>query len=719
MSDGPRDIPRGWPSQPGPVGPADWDDYGTEAAPLPPPEEKLLQRGWLRRHWRWRYLKWAAYAAFALLVLLIGWLALFVPVSRTAQPLVPPQIVLETRDGTPIARKGPIMGEPVEIADLPPHVVSAFLAVEDRRFYDHWGIDPQGIARALWSNLRSDTQQGGSTITQQLAKLSYLKLDRTVGRKLKEVPIALWLEAWLSKDEILERYLSNAYFGDNVYGLRAASMHYFYRQPERLTLTQAAMLAGLVKAPSTLAPTRNYKGAVAREKVVLSAMAGAGYMTPDAARAVKPATIDNRPESSMPAGSYFADWALGQARAVTEDAGYKTVHIRTTQDRQLQRLAERITRRSAPAGAEVALVAMRSNGQVVAMVGGKNYERSQFNRAVQARRQPGSTFKLIVYLAALQSGMTPDTLVEDSPITTGEYRPENAGKHYRGRITLRDAFAVSSNVVAVKLYQQLGSEAIGRAARSLGITEPLPANASVALGSAGISLLDLTTAFAGIASDYAPVEPHAIVRDEKGFFGRLLDGREDIGGRTRAQMRDLLAANINSGTGRAAALAIPAFGKTGTSQDSRDALFVGFAGDLIVGVWIGRDDNSSLGRASGGGIPARMWKDFMIGAIPEAAPRVAPAPEPEPEPDLIPDDMILPPDIQFDPDQGLVIDGNVGGNGVRIDRGGIRVDPDAETQRRLDQIDRRREQIQRAVEAAQRQAEAQTRANEQATEPPR
>ena len=718
MTDGPRDLPRGRAFAPAPGTASDWDDYGADLAPLPPPQEELPRRGWLRRHWRWRYLKWAAYAAFVMLVLLVGWLALFVPVSRTAQPLVPPQIVLESQNGKAIARKGPIMAEPVKVADLPPNVVHAFMAVEDRRFYDHWGIDPQGIARALWTNISSDEQQGGSTITQQLAKLSYLKLDRTVGRKLKEVPIALWLEAWLTKDEILERYLSNAYFGDNVYGLRAASLHYFYRQPERLTLTQAAMLAGLVKAPSTLAPTRNYKGAVAREKVVLAAMAAAGYMTPDAARAVKPATVDNRPDSSMPAGSYFADWALAQARAVTEDAGYETVRIRTTLDARLQSLAERITRRSVPAGAQVALVAMTPDGRVVAMVGGKDYKASKFNRAVQARRQPGSTFKLIVYLAALQSGMTPDTLVDDSPITTGDYRPENSGKKYHGRITLREAFARSSNVVAVKLYQQLGSAAIGRAARSLGITQTLPANASVALGSAGIGLIDLTAAFAGIAADYAPVEPHAIPRDEKGFFERLLDGREDIGERTRAQMRDLLAANINSGTGRAAALAIPAFGKTGTSQDSRDALFVGFAGNLVVGVWIGRDDNSSLGRASGGGIPARMWKDFMIGAIPGAAPVAPPPPEPEMEPDVIPG-FDLPPGLQIDPDQGLVIEGDVGGNNVRIDRGGLRVDPDAETQRRLDQIDRRREQIQRAVEAAARQAEDQASRTEEPPGPQR
>lgn len=715
---------RGWPGASDPAAANQWDDYGGAAAPIPPPPEEQAQSGWLRRHWRWRYLKYAAYAGLVALVLLIGWLALFVPVSRTAQPLVPPQIVLETRDGTVIARKGPIMAEPVEIERLPDHVKQAFMAVEDRRFYSHWGIDPQGIARALWTNISSDRQQGGSTITQQLAKLSYLKLDRTVSRKLKEVPIALWLEAWLTKDEILERYLSNAYFGDNVYGLRAASMHYFYRQPERLTLTQAAMLAGLVKAPSSLAPTRNYDGAVAREKVVLSAMAAAGYMTPDAARAVRPAVVDHRPGAAMPAGSYFADWALGQARAVTEANGYETVRVRTTLDRQLQSLAERIAQRSTPAGAQVAIVAMRTNGEVVAMVGGKDYATSKFNRAVQARRQPGSTFKLIVYLAALQSGMTPDTLVDDSPITTGEYRPANAGGRYRGQITLRDAFASSSNVVAVKLYTQLGSKAIQRAARSLGITEELPANASVALGTAGVGLMDLTAAFAGIAADYAPVDPHAIQRNEKNFFQRLLDGREDIGARTRAQMRDLLAANVNSGTGRAAALAIPAFGKTGTSQDSRDALFVGFAGDLVVGVWVGRDDNSSLGRASGGGTPARMWKDFMIGAIPGSAPRRVVTEEealPEADEGMIPDGLTLPEDFQIDMGQDAAIEGSINGNNIRIDREGLRIDPDAETQRRLDQIDRRREQIQRAVDSAGRQAEAQARGvgNGEGAEPQR
>ncbi|MCA1748137.1 MAG: transglycosylase domain-containing protein, partial [Sphingomonadales bacterium] len=408
-----------------------------------------------RRRLRWRLLRWALYGFLLGLLALVAWLAIAAPVSRTARPLVPPQMIMTASDGTPIARMGPVMDRPVVLDELPQHVVDAFISVEDRRFYDHWGIDPQGIARALWTNITSDTRQGGSTITQQLAKLTYLDSGQTIGRKIKEVPISLWLELWLDKDEILERYLSNAYFGDNVYGLRAASLHYFYRHPENLTLTQAAMLAGLVKAPSRLAPTRNLEAAQQRERVVLAAMVDAGYLAPEVATATPLATVDHRPPPALPRGTYFADWAAREARETLRIGGHEPVEVRTTLDRQLQALAERITRRSTPAGAQVALVAMRPDGEVVAMVGGRDYADSTFNRATQAERQPGSTFKLIVYLAALRSGMTPETMVEDSPIETGDYRPSNAGGRYRGRITLREAFAYSSNVVAVRLYQQL------------------------------------------------------------------------------------------------------------------------------------------------------------------------------------------------------------------------------------------------------------------------
>jgi len=637
-----------------------------------------------RRKRRWLIVRWTARLALAFFVLLLAWLAIFAPVSRTARPLVPPPMVLTASDGTPIARMGPVMDRPVEVANLPPHVIHAFLAIEDRRFEDHWGIDPWGIARALWANMTSDARQGGSTITQQLAKLTYLSSDRTMFRKVQELPIALWLEAWLSKDQILERYLSNVYFGDNVYGLRAASLHYFYRHPENLTLTQAAMLAGLVKAPSRYAPTRNLEGAQTRERVVIAAMVDAGYLTAEEAAAVDPATVDHRPPPPLPRGSYFAAWALEEARAAY-GIGYETVEVPTTLDRRLQSLAERATRQGAPAGAQVALVAMRANGEVVAMVGGRDYAASPFNRATQATRQPGSTIKLIVYLAALRSGMTPETLVQDTPIEAGEYRPSNAGGRYRGQITLREAFARSSNVVAVRLYQQLGSDAIAGAARALGVERQFPANASVALGSADITLIELVSAYATVANDGVPVSPHALEQDGPGFFETLLDTRRTVAARHRDQLLDLLGTAINEGTGTAARLSIPAYGKTGTSQDSRDAVFVGFAGDLVVGVWIGNDDNTPLGNASGGGAPARIWRNFMIGAIPAATPRPRPRDAPPPPPD---EPMGEKPDIVIDP-EGITIDSGLGGARIGIGGdGGVTIEPDKETRRRLDELER-------------------------------
>lgn len=667
----------------------DHPDYQPDS-PYWPDDEEAIEPP--RKKRRWRILKWGFRIFSVSLILLIAWLVIFAPVSRTAQPLVPPPMVLIASDGSPIARMGPIMDRPVRIAELPPYVVHAFLATEDRRFESHWGIDPQGIARALWRNMTSNSRQGGSTITQQLAKLTYLSSDRTLMRKAQEVPIALWLEIWLTKDEILERYLSNVYFGDNVYGLRAASLHYFYRHPENLTLTQAAMLAGLVKAPSRLAPTRNLEGAQERERVVLAGMVAAGYLTQAEANAVDVAVVDHRPPPPMPRGSYFAEWVIEEARA-THGTGYETIQVATTLDWELQALAQRVTQNGIPAGAQVALLAMRTNGEVVAMVGGRDYASSTFNRATQATRQPGSTFKLIVYLAALQSGMTPETMIDDSPIETGEYQPENAGGTYRGEITLREAFARSSNVAAVQLYQQLGSEAIAEAARTLGVEREFPANASVALGSGEMTLIELVSAYATVASGDGPVVPHGLERGNRGFFEWLFDSRPVLFRRHRDQLLDMLGAAISDGTGSAAQLAIPAFGKTGTTQDSRDALFVGFAGDLVVGVWIGNDDNSPLGNASGGGAPARIWRAFMQGAIPLAAPRPQLRPEPSPE-----NTYDGKPTFTIDRDGAISIDTELGGVRVTVDGDNIDVEPNEETRRRLDELERIGERIERAAE---------------------
>jgi penicillin-binding protein 1A len=641
------------------------DDF----TPLPP-----TRRWWLK----WAWVKRGIQATLLIFVLLFAWLAITAPLSKSLEPIAPPQVTLLAADGQPIARKGAIMDEPVKAARLPDHVKKAFLAIEDRRFYSHFGVDPRGLARAMWSNLRgSGPKQGGSTITQQLAKLTFLTPERSITRKAREMLIAFWLEGWLTKDEILERYLSNVYFGDNIYGLRAASLHYFYRQPEKLTVSQAAMLAGLVQAPSRLAPTKNLKAARKRSQMVVDAMVDTGALTASEARTIRPASLDLRIFPTLPTGTYFADWALPQAMTIAEDT-YGNQKIRTTLDTRLQRIARAVVGRSGAGGAQVSLVAMHPNGEVVAMIGGRSYEKSPFNRATQARRQPGSTFKLVVYLAALRAGMTPDTMIDDSPITKGSYRPKNSGERYRGQITLREAFARSSNVAAVKLYQQLGDEAILRAARDLGIRSKLTADPSLALGTSGVTLLELTSAYAAVAAKRYPVKPHAIAEEEPGFFARLIGPTRSFSGSTHQMLLDLLEAPIENGTGHSAALRIKAYGKTGTSQDNRDALFIGFADDLVVGVWVGNDDNTPLRGINGGNVPARIWRDFMGQAIRGAAPVVPPKPK---EPDE-PIEMTLPPidigdgNLTLGNDSSLSLDTDLGGVGInlRLDRDGLKVD---------------------------------------------
>lgn len=577
-------------------------------------EEKSRLRFWQLSYWRDRRKRWwfarIIAGLLALFIVLVGWLAVTAPLSKSLEPIAPPQITLLAADGTPIARNGAITDEPVDVSRLPPHVVGAFLAIEDRRFYSHWGVDPRGIARAAFTGTG-----GGSTITQQLAKFTFLTPERTLTRKAREAMIAFWLESWLTKDEILERYLSNAYFGDNVYGLRAASLHYFYRQPENLRPNQAAMLAGLLQAPSAYAPTRHYERAEKRMRLVITSMVAAGYITEAEARAMRPPTLDVRMKSDLPTGTYFADWALPQARGLS-DSGYARQTLTTTLDSRLQNIARNVTNRAPLGKAQVALVAMRTNGEVVAMIGGKDYQKSPFNRTTQARRQPGSTIKTFVYLAALRDGWSPDDTIENTEITEGSYRPRNSDGRYSPTITLRDALARSSNVATLRLFNEVGSQKVIDTARDFGISaEFVKGDPSIALGSTSMTLLELTAAYAGIAANSFPVEPHAIAREEQGWFERLWNGGDSLSRSTHSEIEDMLRGVINNGTGRRAMLSGPNFGKTGTSQDNRDALFVGYAGDLVVGVWIGNDDNSPLDGISGGGLPARIWRDFMVQAL--------------------------------------------------------------------------------------------------------
>jgi penicillin-binding protein 1A len=625
-------------------------------------EEKRRLRWWQRDYWRARARLWwtgrgilGCLAAFALL---IGWLTFTAPLSKSLAPIAAPQVTLLASDGTPIARQGAIVEAPVKVADLPPHVVEAFIAIEDRRFYSHWGIDPRGIARAAWTGYG-----GGSTITQQLAKFTFLTPEQSLSRKAREALIALWLESWLTKDEILERYLSNAYFGDNQYGLRAASLHYFYRQPEKLRPEQAAMLAGLLQAPSRYAPTKHYDKAKARMELVLQSMVEEGYLTPSEAAALPDPRIDVRTrDDNLPTGTYFADWALPLAREGLE-ASYSRQVLTTTLDSRLQSLASRIVARAPLGGAQVALVAMRRNGEVVAMVGGRDYAKSPFNRVTQARRQPGSTFKTFVYLTALEAGWEPDDTIPNTPITQGSYRPKNARERYSDQITLEDAFAQSSNVAALRLFQAVGSERVIRTARRLGITAPMAeGDPSLALGTSAMTLMELTAAYAGIAANQFPVEPHAFARGEPGWWEWLTTRKSAMSSGVHEDLEEMLRAAINRGTGRNAVLPIANYGKTGTTQDYRDALFVGYAGDLVVGVWIGNDDNTPLDGVTGGSTPARIWRDFMRGALRIEA---APAPVVEDTPD--PEGPVQPLDVL----EGEEIPVGEDGTTLRIDQDGV------------------------------------------------
>ncbi len=604
---------------------------------------------------------------------LVAYLLVTAPLSKSLQPIAAPGITLLSSDGTPIARRGAVTDQPVDLAALPDHVGQAFVAIEDRRFYDHPGIDLWGIGRAAARNLLAGSlREGGSTITQQLAKLAFLNSDRTAARKLRELMLAFWLEAWLSKDQILSRYVSSAYFGDNVYGLRAAAHHYFSRDPEDLTVEQAALLAGLMKAPSRLAPTSNLSGARERADLVLAAMAELGFISEADARDHPRIRLKVAPVREIATGTYFADWVFPQARAAAE-AGYGEQEIVTTLDDDIQRAAVAAVRRAGLGGAQVALVAMRPDGEVVAMVGGKSYKASRFNRATQAQRQPGSTFKRFVYLAALRAGMTPDDRILDAPVTIGDWSPKNSDGRYRGLISLREAFAVSSNAAAVRLSERVGRDQVVKAARDLGVTAPLTGEPSLALGTSGVSLLEMTAAYAAVAGGRYPVKARGLPEAEAGWLEGLMRRGGTMSRRTvQPMLLDLLGTAVERGTGRAAALGTRTYGKTGTTQDSRDAIFIGFAGDLVAAVWVGNDDNTARAGASGGGLPARIWRDFMVRAKP-AGVEVAPTGRRAPRVELPPAEVTVPLD-----ELGIDVGAEIGPDGVTFSTSPQQVPPPGE-----------------------------------------
>ena len=528
-------------------------------------------------------------------------------------------------DGQLISNRGKSGGEAVSLRELPYYVPAAFIAIEDRRFREHFGIDVLGLASvALESVQAGEVTRGASTITQQVAKNLFLSPDQTLGRKVQEALLAVWLEQTYTKDDILELYLNRMFFGHEAYGIEAASQRYFGKSARNLSLGEAAILAGSLQAPSRLNPQGNTAAVKARQSLVLNAMAKGGYISPAEAKA---ATIDpNQTIRTKVTGSesYVADWVeslmtsyLGE---IKED-----VIVHTTIDWDLQKEAEfdvkeAVAKYGADKGfSQGALVAMDVDGSVRALVGGVDYQQSQFNRAVTARRQPGSTFKPFVYLAGMEKGYTPDTVAEDAPIDIDGWKPENADGEFGGPMTLREALAKSRNTVAALLANDVGPEKVVEAAMRMGISSPLLAVPSIALGTQEVSLLELTAGYAPFANGGIGVIANVITRIETADGKVLYDAVPSGPGRVIepnivAEMNDMLHAAVEIGTGKRATLnGWPMAGKTGTSQKARDALFIGYTARMVAGVWLGNDDDKGT-TLSGGNVPVEIWSQFMAKA---------------------------------------------------------------------------------------------------------
>ncbi|MBY0257297.1 transglycosylase domain-containing protein [Methylobacterium sp.] len=558
------------------------------------------------------------------------------PIDQLAVPKRPPNIAILASDGSLLANRGETGGRVVSIKELPPYLPRAFVAIEDRRFYSHLGVDPVGIARAVAQNItRRGVSQGGSTLTQQLAKNLFLTPERSASRKIQEAILALWLEHKYSKDEILELYLNRVYFGAGAYGVEAAAQRYFGKPAKSVTLAEAAMLGGLVQAPSRLAPNRNLPAAQARAAQVLAAMEELGFAKPADAKLAL--ATPARPASARGGGSanYVADLVMD----VLDDFLPKfesDIVINTTVDTGLQAAGEKalVDELNQKGGrynvAQGALVSMKPDGAIRALVGGRDYAQSQFNRATTAKRQPGSSFKPFVYLAAVEHGLTPDTVRDDAPISIKGWNPENYSRDYRGPVTLRDALALSLNTVAVRLGQEVGPKSVVQTAQRLGISSPLQANGSIALGTSEVTPLEMVGAYAAFANGGTGVIPY-VIASVKSADGKVLYKRKEGGlGRVIdpnavSMMNAMMHETFVTGTAKKAE--VPGWdlaGKTGTSQDFRDAWFIAYSATLVTGVWLGNDDGEPTKKVSGGNLPGEIWKAYMTVALKGQSPAMLP-----------------------------------------------------------------------------------------------
>jgi|SoiMethySBSTD1v2_1073268.scaffolds.fasta_scaffold70185_2 penicillin-binding protein 1A len=570
-------------------------------------------------------LKWAAAIGF------LGLLGLIVAVA-VAMTQLPDYEQLSKRsdlgqmvrvrasDGTLLVSLGPSFGRWLSYDEIPPTMRAAMIAVEDKRFRSHVGVDPIGVARSFKVRLESGHwRQGGSTITQQLARNIFLTNSRTFGRKIKEAVLALALERKFSKDQILELYLNRVYFGGGAYGIDAASRTFFGHGAERLNLGEAAIIAGLVKAPSNYSPTADIQAARGRAGVVLNSMVENGFLPASEAIAAHPAEVKVQPAAKQNSVRYFTDWTLPQLDTLIDETS-EPIDVFTTLDPGMQAAADAAINGYSPPGTQGALVAMDRDGAVRAMVGGRNYVDSIYNRATQAERQPGSAFKLFVYLAALESGMKPSDTVVDKPVTIDGWTPRNSSRTFAGPVSLREAFSRSINTISAQIGDSLGFGTIADMARRFGISGKISTFPSMVLGTSDVRLIDMTRAFAAVQNRGVSVMPYAI-RKVVTADGRLLyqhqsnEQRVLVAPWVAAEMTDLLQSAVLSGTGRAAQIGRPVAGKTGTTSSNKDGWFVGFSSGLTTGVWMGRDDAKTVAGLQGGTAPARAFAAFMKVAV--------------------------------------------------------------------------------------------------------
>jgi penicillin-binding protein 1A len=531
-------------------------------------------------------------------------------------------IVVRASDGTQLVALGPSYGRWLGYDQIPQVMKDAMISTEDRRFHEHFGIDPIGIARSLMVRAQSGHwRQGGSTLTQQLARTIFLNNNRTFDRKGREALIAMALEWRFSKDQILELYLNKVYFGGGAYGVDAASRKFFNHSATHLTLPEAAIIAGLVKAPSHYAPTADTTAAIARAKVVLSVMRNAGAITSEQEDDADLNAVHIAPDAAQNSVRYFTDWALPQLDTLVPD-NKEPIEVWTTLDIRMQNAATRAMLERVPKGAQGALVSLDRDGAVLALIGGTDYVTSNYNRAIKAVRQPGSAWKLFVYLAALESGVKPDDPVIDQPVNIDGWSPQNSGHSYAGQIDIRTAFAYSKNTVAAQLGQQVGFSAVADMARRFGITTPINIMPSMVLGTNDVRLIDMTQAFAAVSARGTSVQPYGIAKVTT-TDGRVLyqhpvqQGQTLVAPYVAAGMTDLMQTAVSIGTGRAAQIGRPVAGKTGTTSSNKDGWFLGFSSGITTGVWMGRDDAKPVPGLQGGTAPARAFAQYMLVAVSE------------------------------------------------------------------------------------------------------